>query len=98
MRPRDRTEFTVAIICALTLEADAIEALFDEIYDRNGVIYKKQYRDQNTHITGRTGLHHVVLSYMPGIGRGAAASVASGSCSSSLTRMHMCRVVKLLKR
>ncbi|KAJ5080917.1 hypothetical protein N7456_013627 [Penicillium angulare] len=76
-QPADRHGFTIAIICALTIEADAIEELFDETYDRHGEIYSKQFRDPNSYVTGRIGRHNVVLCYMPGIGRGAAASVAS---------------------
>ncbi|KAL3439095.1 nucleoside phosphorylase domain-containing protein, partial [Aspergillus tetrazonus] len=34
MRPSNRDGFAIAIICALTLEADAVEDLFDEFYDR----------------------------------------------------------------
>jgi hypothetical protein len=36
LRPRSRNDFTIAIMCALPLEADAVEALFDETYDRLG--------------------------------------------------------------
>ena len=35
MQPSTRDEFEVAIICALPLEADAVEALFDETYDKS---------------------------------------------------------------
>ncbi|KAL3710547.1 hypothetical protein TMatcc_004342 [Talaromyces marneffei ATCC 18224] len=41
MRPTSRDDFAIAIICALTLEADAVEELFDETYDRLGRIYEK---------------------------------------------------------
>jgi hypothetical protein len=42
MRPKIRNEFTTAIVCALPLEADAIEALFDGPYDKFGCLYGKQ--------------------------------------------------------
>ncbi|THC94921.1 hypothetical protein EYZ11_005604 [Aspergillus tanneri] len=29
MRPKSCTDFTIATLCALTLEADAVEELFD---------------------------------------------------------------------
>lgn len=77
MRPTSRTEFAIAIICALTLEADAVEALFDEPYDRLSRYYRKHPSDSNTYINGRIGKHNVVLSYMPGMGKGSAASVAA---------------------
>ncbi|KAH1890714.1 hypothetical protein KXW12_005816 [Aspergillus fumigatus] len=77
MRPRRRTDFAIAIICALPLEAEAVEALFDEGYDQRGEFYGKQRGDANTYVNGRIGQHDVVLCYMPGMGKGRAASVAS---------------------
>ncbi|KAL4758890.1 uncharacterized protein BDW70DRAFT_88924 [Aspergillus foveolatus] len=77
MRPRNRADFTVAIICALTLEADAVEAVFDVTYDRLGRHYGKEPGDANTYINGRIGNHNVVLCYLPRKGKGSAASVAS---------------------
>ncbi|KAL2813525.1 nucleoside phosphorylase domain-containing protein [Aspergillus granulosus] len=77
MRPKRRKDFAIAIICALPLEAEAVEALFDEHYDRLGEYYSKQQGDANAYINGRIGKHDVVLCYMPGIGKGSAASVAS---------------------
>ncbi|KAL4789393.1 putative kinesin light chain [Aspergillus venezuelensis] len=77
MRPRSRDDFAIAIICALPLEADAVEALFDQHYDRLGKYYGKQQGDANAYINGRIGKHDVVLCYMPGMGKGSAASVAS---------------------
>lgn len=78
MRPRSRDEFEIAIICALPLEADAVEALFDESYDKLSQIYGKEPQDDNIYTSGRIGQHSVVLCYMPGMGKGSAASVASG--------------------
>jgi nucleoside phosphorylase len=77
MRPPNRTDFAIAIVCALPLEADAIEALFDEVYDRLGKYYGKQQGDANSYMNGRIGNHNVVLCYMPGMGTRSAASVAS---------------------
>ncbi|KAL4960741.1 uncharacterized protein BDV14DRAFT_204484, partial [Aspergillus stella-maris] len=77
MRPRSRDDFAIAIICALPLEADAVEALFDKTYDRLGKYYGKQQNDANAYINGRISKHDVVLCYMPGMGKGSAASVAS---------------------
>ncbi|KAL3428796.1 purine and uridine phosphorylase [Aspergillus tetrazonus] len=53
MRPKSRNDFTIAIICALPLEADAVEALFDEHYDRLGKHYGKQEGDANAYVNGR---------------------------------------------
>lgn len=77
MWPADRDGFEIAIICALTLEADPIEALFDETYDKFGQIYGTEPEDNNTYITGRIGPHNVVLCYLPGMGKGSAASAAA---------------------
>ncbi|KAL4867588.1 hypothetical protein BDV12DRAFT_186521 [Aspergillus spectabilis] len=77
MRPKNRNDFAIAIICALPLEAEAVEALFDEHYDRLGKHYGKQPGDANAYINGRIGKHDVVLCYMPEMGKRSAASVAS---------------------
>ncbi|GES60074.1 putative kinesin light chain [Aspergillus terreus] len=77
MRPESRKDFTIAIICALLFEAEAVEALFDQTYDRLGRYYSKHPHDRNAYINGRIGNHNVVLCYMPEIGKASAASVAS---------------------
>jgi nucleoside phosphorylase len=77
MPPKIRDEFEIAIICALTLEADAVEALFDETYDKFGKFYGRQFGDQNTYITGRIGPHNIVLCHLPGMGIGSAAGAAA---------------------
>ncbi|KAL4899488.1 quinon protein alcohol dehydrogenase-like superfamily [Aspergillus multicolor] len=70
MRPHTREEFQIAIVCALPDDADAVKALFDETYD-TGHVYGKQYGDANVYTNGRIGQHDVVLTYMPGMGRGS---------------------------
>lgn len=92
MPPKSRNEFEIAIICALPLEADAVEALFDEIYDNFGRIYGKQSGDANTYTNGKIGEHHVVLCHMPGMGKGSAASIAS-SLLISYERIRLALVV-----
>ncbi|KAL5000016.1 purine and uridine phosphorylase [Aspergillus recurvatus] len=77
MRSLNRNDFAIAIICALPLEAEAVEALFDEHYDRLGKHYGKQPSDANAYINGRIGKHDVVLCYMPEMGKRSAAGVAS---------------------
>lgn len=78
MPPRFRDDFQIAIICALPLEADAVEALFDEHYDEVGHTYGKHVGDANSYVTGRIHNHDVVLAYMPGMGNRRSASVARG--------------------
>ncbi|KAL5366458.1 hypothetical protein BJX96DRAFT_160970 [Aspergillus floccosus] len=92
MRPKSRSDFTVAIICALPVEAEAVEELFDETYDRLSQFYGKQQGDDNTYTTGRIGKHHVVLCYMPGMGKRNAASVVS-SLKTSYTRIEIALAV-----
>lgn len=53
MRPQSRSKFETAIIRALPLEFDAVEALFDEHYDN--IVYGKQQGDENFYRTGRIG-------------------------------------------
>ncbi|KAE8555724.1 hypothetical protein TMatcc_002993 [Talaromyces marneffei ATCC 18224] len=92
MRPQSRSDFAIAIICALPLEADAVEALFDETYDRLGRLYGKQPGDANAYVNGRIREHDVVLCYMPRMGKGSAASVAS-SLRVSYTGVQLALVV-----
>lgn len=77
MVPLRKQDFTIAIICALTSEADAVESLFDETYDRHSRILRRQPGDTNAYVTGRIGEHKVVLCYMPGMGGIPASMVAS---------------------
>ena len=92
MRPKSRQDFTVAIVCALSLEADAVEALFDETYDRLGRYYGKQQGDANAYLNGRIGNHDVVLCYLSGMGKVSAASAAS-SLQISYTGIELALVV-----
>ncbi|KAH8700708.1 nucleoside phosphorylase domain-containing protein [Talaromyces proteolyticus] len=92
MRPSSRDEFEIAIICSLPLEADAVETLFDESYDKFGRIYGKQRGDTNAYTTGRIDQHNVVLCHMPGRGKRSAASVAT-SLRVSYTSIKLALVV-----
>jgi nucleoside phosphorylase len=76
-RPTSRAEFKIAVICAQTIEANAVVKLFDGFYDDNGDQYGKAPGDPNAYTTGRIGKNHVVLAHMPGMGKGIASSVAS---------------------
>ena len=80
-RPRDRNDFDIAIICALQIESDAVEALFDEIWE-DDCVYGKAPTDPNSYTTGRIGVHNVVLTFMPGMGKGTSASVSANFRSS----------------
>lgn len=91
-RPRRRDDFEIAIICALTLEADAVEALFDNYWDDDGPPYDKAGGDPNTYSTGSMGRHNVVLAYMPGMGIASAGLVAA-HCRSSYRNIKLAIVV-----
>ena len=78
--PNDRKDFSIAIICALEVESNAVELLFDHIWDENGDQYGKALNDTNSYRTGVVGKHNVVLAYMSGTGRVQAASVAKNCC------------------
>jgi nucleoside phosphorylase len=74
-RPRHRNDFEIAIICALQVESDAVEALFDEFWEEED--YGKAVGDTNAYTLGRIGRHNVVLAHMHGMGKVNAANVAS---------------------
>lgn len=88
--PRQRTDFHVAIICALTLEADAVETLFDYTWDAS--TFGKAGGDPNAYATGRIGKHNVVLAWLPGMGVGSSSGVAA-SCRVSFTAVSLALVV-----
>ncbi|WKT54405.1 hypothetical protein QSH57_004989 [Fusarium oxysporum f. sp. vasinfectum] len=91
-RPNDRRGFEIAIICALPLEADAIEALFDHYWDDDGSPFDKEPGDPNTYSTGVIGRHNVVLAHMPGMGKANAAAVAA-KCHMSFPNIRLALVV-----
>ncbi|EAW17152.1 5'-methylthioadenosine/S-adenosylhomocysteine nucleosidase family protein [Aspergillus fischeri NRRL 181] len=81
-RTRDCTAFEVAIICALSLEADAMMALFDHFWEQEQQHYEKSDGDTNSYTIGRLGQHHVVLVHMSHMGKASAANVAANLRSS----------------
>jgi nucleoside phosphorylase len=54
----------------------------DEEYETDGFSYGKAPGDHNAYITGRIGNNHVVLAYMPAMGKASSAAVASSICTS----------------
>ncbi|KAM3496832.1 hypothetical protein MY10362_009797 [Beauveria mimosiformis] len=77
IKPTSRANFRIAIICALPREADAVTLLFDKFWDDDGDIFGRAKRDTNTYITGRLGIHNVVLVTAPAMGTPNAASTAT---------------------
>lgn len=80
----------IAIICAHTLEANAVETLFDRHWDIH--TYGKSEGDMNAYSVGVIDRHDVVLVHMPGIGKGNAATVAA-NCRSSFSGIRLALVV-----
>ena len=76
--PRSRDSFEVAIICALTHEANAVIALFDDYWDDNTHELRPSLsEDKNEYTFGRIGLHDVVVMVLPGMGKKEASSAVA---------------------
>jgi len=80
--PRGRSDFKVAIICALPVEAEYVESAFDKCWDDEGKRYGKAAGDKNSYTTGVIGEHNVVLVHMPNMGSVSASAVAANVASS----------------
>lgn len=93
-RPLTRNDFTVAIICALRTEANAVQAIFEKYWeDDNGVYtYGKQPNDPNSYTVGLIANHNVVLAHQPRMGKATAANVAS-ACSMSFPNIKLALIV-----
>ncbi len=78
--PREERDFSVAILCALPLEASAVSALFDTRWEARR--YRKAPGDHNSYSVGIIGHHNVVLVHMPQMGKVAAAAAAASLRSS----------------
>lgn len=90
MAPRRRHDFGTAIICALQLEADSVEALFDEIYDNSQ--YGQILGDDNIYTLGKIGRQNVVLAWMARMGKSNAAGVAA-NLKTSFTNISLALLV-----
>jgi hypothetical protein len=88
--PQHRNDFKIAIICALTLETDAVQDVFDQRWDE--VKYGKMAGDPNQYTMGVIGRHHVIVVHMPGMGKSNGASVAA-NCRASFPNLGLVLVV-----
>ncbi|EED14773.1 hypothetical protein TSTA_042470 [Talaromyces stipitatus ATCC 10500] len=68
---------TIAIICALPLEVDVVDAHFDECYDNLEETEEDELPNCNISTIGRIERHFVALVQLPGIGKSSAAGVTS---------------------
>ncbi|KAK0674619.1 hypothetical protein QBC41DRAFT_309154 [Cercophora samala] len=91
-RPAKRSDFSIAIICALPIEATAVDAIFDVYWDDNDRPYDKVAGDPNAYTTGAIGRHNVVLAHMPGMGKVSSALVAA-NCRHSFPNIKLALVV-----
>jgi nucleoside phosphorylase len=91
-RPATRTDFEIAVFCALSIEADAVGALFDRRWDDETSPYDKAADDPNAYSTGAVGRHNVVLVHMPGMGNTSAAAVAA-HCRTSFPNIKLALIV-----
>jgi nucleoside phosphorylase len=80
--PSGRDDFEVAIICALSIEYNAVSLVFDEFWDHEGDKYGRASGDPNHYTTGRVGKYNVVLALLPHMGTIDAASAAASMRSS----------------
>ncbi|KAF5722923.1 MTA SAH nucleosidase [Fusarium mundagurra] len=60
-RPDGRGDFSVALVCALSLEFDAVCMVVDEFWDEDGDQFGKAEGDRNMYVTGRIDKHNVVI-------------------------------------
>lgn len=72
--PRDRTDFEIAIICALGVESNAVELIFDEFWVDT---FGKDAKDKNCYTHGRIGNFNVVLVGLSEMGTISALNAAS---------------------
>ncbi|KAK6358093.1 hypothetical protein TWF730_007448 [Orbilia blumenaviensis] len=77
MGPMAPHKFYIAIVCALSLEADAVQKIFSETYEDGGESHPKQKGDQNIYTTGRIDQQDVVLCHLPRMGVSSAAGAAA---------------------
>lgn len=71
---QQRQEIGVAVICALSWEADAVEVLCDKIYDIHD--FGIAAGDLNVYSVVQIGQHKVVILFMPAMGKSNAAASA----------------------
>ncbi|CAG8359298.1 unnamed protein product [Penicillium salamii] len=73
-RPSDH-HIEIAIFCALSLEVDAMIAMFDKVEAQED--HRKDPHDTNSYTLGRISGHSVVLVHMPRMGKTSASGVSA---------------------
>ena len=90
-KPASRSDFRIALVCALRVESDPVEKIFDEVWEGRKS-YGKAIEDSNSYTTGRIGIHNVVLTFPSSMGKSASASAAT-SLRSSFPGIKLCLLV-----
>ncbi|KAH6687361.1 nucleoside phosphorylase domain-containing protein [Plectosphaerella plurivora] len=76
-RPSGRSDFHIAIICALPREADAVYLLCDHFYIDDDIDFGKDPGDSNMYTIATMGRHNVVIVTLPNMGTTSATSAAA---------------------
>ncbi|KAK4172528.1 hypothetical protein QBC36DRAFT_337674 [Triangularia setosa] len=77
MRPSSRSDFRIAIICALAVEFDAVFLLVDQFWDEPVNPFGKAPVELPFRCTGRIGSSNVIVVLLSNIGNVAAAGLRS---------------------
>ncbi|PYH48064.1 uncharacterized protein BP01DRAFT_353938 [Aspergillus saccharolyticus JOP 1030-1] len=85
-------QIRIAIICALALEADAVQAVLDESCKLPTDLYTPLPDDPNTYTLGRIGPHDIVLVELPGIGT-LNATIGAGYLRRRFPQVHLALLV-----
>ncbi|RAK71576.1 5'-methylthioadenosine/S-adenosylhomocysteine nucleosidase family protein [Aspergillus fijiensis CBS 313.89] len=85
----DPDTYTVAIICALGLESNAVIGVMDEIYES---LPEAARKDANAYTTGRIGKTSVVIVHLPGMGKLNSAN-STMRLKSTFRKVGLCLVV-----
>ncbi|KAF4966733.1 hypothetical protein FSARC_5598 [Fusarium sarcochroum] len=90
-RPSSRDSFEVCIVCASQLEFDAVYYGSEEFWAKPDESFIRGEGDTNQYVTGRVGIHHVVLALIPDTGKDDAfRAVASMRSSYKRLRLVLC--------
>ncbi|KAL7930028.1 hypothetical protein V8C35DRAFT_168054 [Trichoderma chlorosporum] len=74
-KPIQRSDFKIAIVCALQVEYDAVCLLVDEFWD--DVDFGRAEGDQNFYTTGNISNHNVAIILLASMGKTSAASAVA---------------------
>lgn len=75
-RPTSHDDFEVAVICALPLEANAVQLLFEDEWTHMGQ-ERSIAEDANNYELGSIGAHNTVVVVLPGMGKTYASAAAA---------------------